>query len=450
MAAVDNEAEAGTEAEPAPNRLFWQWTTVAVVVGLVVRVVWVVWVHRQPQGLYDPARYFGYADRIARGKGYIEGFTGQVTSYYPPGYPWFLGIVNTVLRHTPLSDDLPLMGGLVQAAIGAAGVALGAVIARRMVGPIAGIVAAFGLALYPNLVFHTGVLLSETLYNFLFMAFLFVLLVRPWPSGLTAPRIAGAAVLLGLAILVRPISVAILPVLAIVWWVQVRDWRTVLRWTGITIAVVIACILPWTIRNAIRMHAFVPISTNTGDNLCIGHSPQATGGFSFSEACNTGEGVQSGTKAELRSDHTKTSRGLRFFRQRIGHEPYLIGQRTIDMFENDHDAVSAAESYRCTVCSEKERRAANFMSAGTRRLLIRVADISYYVVGAVGLIGLARLAWSGRPDRLLLVLSGLATAAVPILFFFGDPRFKVPVMPLVVIAAACAVTRWPRRADVAA
>jgi hypothetical protein len=197
------------------------------------------------------------------------------------------------------------------------------------------------------------------------------------------------------------------------------------------------------------MHAFVPISTNTGDNLCIAHSPEATGGFSFSESCSTGEGVQNGTEAELRSDHTKTSRAFRFIRQRIGHEPYLIGQRAIDMFESDHDAVSAAESYRCTVCSQKERKEANFMSSGTRRLLNRVADISYFVVGVVGVVGLFRLGWSRRPDRLLVVLSALATAAVPLLFFFGDTRFKVPVMPLVVIAAACAVTRWPADGPVA-
>ena len=82
-----------------------------------------------------------------------------------------------------------------------------------MVAPLAGILAAFGLALYPNLVFHTGALLSETLYNFLFLAFLAVLLARPWPDGLTARRVAGAAVLFGLAVLVRPISLAVLPVL---------------------------------------------------------------------------------------------------------------------------------------------------------------------------------------------------------------------------------------------
>ena len=57
--------------------------------------------------------------------------------------------------------------------------------ARRIAGPVAGIVAACIYALYPNLVFHTGVLMSETLYIFLFLAFLAVLLWRPWPDGLS-------------------------------------------------------------------------------------------------------------------------------------------------------------------------------------------------------------------------------------------------------------------------
>ena len=40
-----------------------------------------------------------------------------------------------------------------------------------------------------------------------------------------------------------------------------------------------------------------------------------------------------------------------------------------------------------------------------------------------------------RPEDLFLVGSALMTALVP-LAFFGDTRFKVPVIPLLIIAAA--------------
>ena len=76
-----------TSAAPRPTRTtgrpvsrpgsadasFWRGTTVAVVLALAVRVGWVAWVdHQVPQGLFDPARYAGFAGQIARGKGYAE------------------------------------------------------------------------------------------------------------------------------------------------------------------------------------------------------------------------------------------------------------------------------------------------------------------------------------------------------------------------------------------
>ena len=123
--------------------------------------------------------------------------------------------------------------------------------------------------------FHTGVLMSETLYIFLFAAFLTVLLWRPWPEGLSGRRVLAASVVLGLAILVRPISIVIVPALFLVWWWDQRDWRVALKWFGLAVAGVAICVLPWTVRNYVRMDGFVPLSTNTGDNLCMGHKPTA-------------------------------------------------------------------------------------------------------------------------------------------------------------------------------
>jgi len=433
--AEDTSARSARSAEqriPVAADPFWRWTAVAVLLGLVVRVAWVAWVgHQAPLGLFDPARYAGYAAQMAHGKGYVEPLTGQPTAYYPPGYPWFLGVIAWLQAHGPFGDFLPLAAGLVQAVLGAATVAFGAVIARRAVSARAGVVAGFGLALYPNLVFHSGALLSETLYNFLFLGFLTALLVLPWPAGLNNRRVAGAAVLFGLAVLVRPISLAVLPVLLVVWWASARSWASALRWTAITLAVVAALILPWTVRNAVRMHAFIPLSTNTGDNFCIGHHDGATGGFDLNKACNSGEGVQFGSRSEVRNDRIKTSRSLRYLSHHLGREPWLVTRRAYYMFERDDDALRAVQSYGLD----------RWIGRGAERALADLANGVYIVVGLLGALGLLRLTLSRRPAALLIVLSALATVAVP-LAFFGDARFKVPVMPLLVIAAAAAVSRF--------
>ncbi|MCU1351492.1 MAG: hypothetical protein JWM05_701, partial [Acidimicrobiales bacterium] len=70
-----------------------RWMAAGVLVALAVRVAWALYVgHHAPTGFYDPVRYLGYANQIAKGKGFTEPLTGQATAYYPPGYPWFLGI----------------------------------------------------------------------------------------------------------------------------------------------------------------------------------------------------------------------------------------------------------------------------------------------------------------------------------------------------------------------
>ena len=41
--------------------------------------------------------------------------------------------------------------------------------------------------------------------------------------------------------------------------------------------------VPWTIRNAVRLDAFVPTSTNTGDTLCLDRFEGANGGFRWAD-----------------------------------------------------------------------------------------------------------------------------------------------------------------------
>jgi 4-amino-4-deoxy-L-arabinose transferase-like glycosyltransferase len=427
---VVHGAEPVVRAEPVgrAERAFRPAVAVAALVGLALRVVWGRWVARPPQGLVDPARYLGYARAIADGHGFIEPWSGFPTAYYPPGYPWFLGIVTWA--GTPLTDDLPLLVAMVQAVLGAASVVLGALVARRLAGPRAGMVAAAGLALYPNLIFHAGAILGETLYITLFLTFLVVGLGRSWPRDLTNRRALAAGVVLGLAVMVRPISLAVLPLVVAVWWWSLRDRGRALRVGGLLVAGVAVCIVPWTIRNAIRLDAFVVLSTNTGDNLCIGHAPDATGAFSADEWCATDHRFLDGPPAEVGADQEKTRRALEAILEDPGREPWLLWRRFWFMWvrDGDHDGVIAVQSYRLDP----------FLSRSTEARLAYTADVAYWLVLATGLVGTAGLLRRRRPEDVLLVGAAVLTALVP-LAFFGDTRFKVPVIPLLIIAAATLV-----------
>lgn len=406
------------------DRRFWTRVGLATGLGLVLRLVWVIWASRRPDGLFDPARYLGHATNIADGNGMVEALTGHVTAYYPPGYPWFLGIVTWASR--PFTDS-PWAAALgVQAILGAASCILAALVARRLAGPRAGVGAALVLAIYPNLVFHTGVLLGETLYNFLFLAFLALLVRKPLAEPLTTRASLVAGLVLGLAVMVRPISLAVLPVVVGCWWLAHRDRRVLVETSLALLAGVLLCIAPWTVRNAIRMDAFVVLSTNTGDNLCIGHGPQADGAFTLSEECALGDPI-SGPAGEVDSDRQKTSFALEQIRENPGREIWLTWRRFYFMWihSGDHDAILAVQDYRFD----------RWIHPDVERDLMRAADIAYWAVLAAGLVGSALLVKRRSPEGLLLVGCAVMTAAVP-LAFFGDSRFKVPVIPLLIIAGA--------------
>ena len=360
-------------------RRYWTFVGSAAAVGLVLRVAWVLWAARNPTGLVDPVRYLGYAREIGAGRGMTEPFTGAATAYYPPGYPWFLGIIEWI--SSPFTADLVGVVTLVQAVLGAATVVLGAIVGRSVAGERAGIAAALGLALYPNLIFHTGAILGETLYNFLFLAFAAALLARPWVAGESLRRAVACGGLLGLAVMVRPISLAVVPVVVLLWWATSRDRRTVLRWSAALLVGVAACILPWTVRNALRLGAFVPISTNTGDNFCIGHADGADGSFKVLDACAVPYPFSDGIESELKSDDEKLRIGIEGMIDNADREPWLLWRRFWFTFvrDGDHDGVIAVESYRLDW----------WMDHGTEASLMRLADRAYWLVCAAGVAGIA-------------------------------------------------------------
>lgn len=406
----------------------------AAAVGLVLRVVTVVVASRTPQGLVDPARYFRYAEAIGRGEGMVEVLSGgQPTAYFPPGYPYFLGSIQAVLTHTPLPDDLPLFGGLAQAVVGTISIVVVGLLARRLASPAAGVVAAAILALYPNQVLHTATLLSETLSIALLLGFLLALVppgLGRWPGPLAWRRLVGAGFLLGGLLLVRPVTVGVAGAAVVAWLVAGEGWRRTATRTAAVVGVALLCLAPWTVRNLVRMDSFVLLSTNTGDNLCIGHAPTAGGGFDQPLECMTGTGVQGGVEDEVSSDQEKTRRALRFIREDWRREPGLAVNRFEILVERDDDSVRALQSY-----------GEDPWAIGDHEALVGgILNGTWFVVGGLGAVGLVRLAWSRKAEQLLLPLSVLAVLAAPLLTF-ADSRFKAPIVPLLAVGAAALLTR---------
>ena len=410
-----------------------RWLLVIAGGAAVLRIGWCIYAARQPVGLHDQGLYLLHASGIADGEGY--GFpNGEPTAYYPVGYPGALAGALWLARQSPFSDTPYIVSAVFNTVLGTATVLLVFELARRLFDPAVGLVAAAVVAVWPNLVFHAATPLSETLFNVLVVGSLVVLCRRPWPARGPEPwRLAAFGVLLGLSALVRPISLLIVPLLAGVLWLATRRLATAAIGIGVVALAVVVVIAPWTLRNRSVMGETVFISTNGGDNLCIGHHEGATGAFVLTEFCaGRFEGVPR-PRYELLRDEDGTKKAREFALHHPGEEVRLLFSKLHYLVRHDHDGLDAVESYREDP----------FIGKGFRRFLEVLADGFALVAAVLGLLGLPALASRSDPRRLALLAMLLAVAVAP-LAFFGDPRFHVPVVPLLAVATGVTVVRIAR------
>jgi 4-amino-4-deoxy-L-arabinose transferase-like glycosyltransferase len=417
-------------------------STIAVAaVALTLRLGWVALFSRTPTGLSDPLIYHASALRIADGQGY-RSLTGELTAYYPPGYPYALGWLYRFGDSIGLDAHLPLLVGVVQSLLWMVAVVAVVVIGHQVGGRLCGIAAGVTLACWPNLVAYAGAYLSESLFVALLACALAAFSTAALVGGTTVTRpflvpVAVGAIFIGMAVMVRPQGLVGIPLVAVAWW-----------WGGIGArragALIVACavgaavwMIPWSLRNERVMGERVWMSTNAGDNLCIGYNPDATGQFGFFEACDSGEAYVEGPVAELRRNEVNRRRALEYVRSEPLAVPALAVQKLWATYSTDDDALIANEFF-----GEVEIMSAGWRSAWRFTSLAAYAAIVVLtVIGVVEAVG--RLRRDGRRRHvMLLALLGVGAAGflVP-MAFFGDPRFKVPSTPVFAVMVGLAAVR---------
>lgn len=401
-----------------------RWLLAILVVAAVVRVAWSVWAARTPAGLHDPSFYLLYGDSLASGDGYRLP-DGSVTAYYPPGYSFSLAPFFWLVPdswHVGTASALNVVWQLLLIG-GVCGVGC------RLAGARAGLVAAGVLALWPNLVFHTSVALTESLFLALLAGVLLLVVRAPWGEQRFEPwRLAAVGGLLGAATLVRPVTIPVFPVLLLVLLLARFGWRRAIGHTALVCAAAFAVLLPWAIRNAVVVDAFT-LSTNTGDNLCMSRRMGGSGGFEFPNPRCFPERFDRMERPESEVERDAYGRELAvdFVTEHPGEELRLVVRRIGHTFDGDADGLEAVESYGDDP----------WLSDGTRDLLRRGATGYGLLVALAAIPGLWLLA-RRSPAGLLVALVGIGMLLPP-LAFFGDPRFHVPAVPVAALAVGVLV-----------
>lgn len=169
---------------------------------------------------------------------------------------------------------------LVLALLGAATCVIAYLLARRLAGPGAGLLAAAGIAVYPSFIHSNGALLSEPPAIFALPAAVLAFLWARERSSPWAWLLPGA--LFGITALIRPEYLLVgigFGVAALIGVGRERDWRLGLAAAAVLAAGFLLPIVPWTIHNLVSLDRFVPISTGGGKALFVGTDLSADGDY---------------------------------------------------------------------------------------------------------------------------------------------------------------------------
>src|SRR5262245_14460825 len=223
-------------------------------VALALRALY-AWFATGPHGLpySDPAEYDAVAWNLARGHGFsLDAAAGPYpTAMSPPLLPFLVSLLYRVVGHSYFAAVLLqcVSGALIPVLLSV----LGAALFGGTVGRIAGWLA----ALHPLLVAMCGYLLTETLFATTMLLALALLVAWVQRPGRARALLAGVA--WGLANLARP-TVLLLPAALLAWaWVPLRGALTRgerVRQLALLLAGMALALAPWTLRNAIVLHAF--------------------------------------------------------------------------------------------------------------------------------------------------------------------------------------------------
>lgn len=393
--------------------------------------------------VHDDGDYTRIGWSMAQGRGYpgikLHHADGRVTTlgegWRPPLWPATLAVLMRVtsdpVGHLPRSIPGLTVLRLSSAALGTLAVLLTALLCARLWGARAGWWTGALAAVYLPLALLSTVLFSENLFVCLELGALLVALGGPSPR-----RAAAAGALVGLAWLTRSNGVLLLA--PVVWLVAGRAPATsatgsrgrgrVLR-AGAAVAACVAVVAPWTARNAIQLHHFVPVSTETGGTLLGTYNlaalrdrrdPGAWRGLANTRAYR--RLVPPGT-APVVADSRMTRAAIEFAKA----HPAYIG------------TVFAWNARRMVELAGRRRWRYEAAKAALSPGAADAAVVFAWVVMLLAAAGLATGALRRTPAALWLAPALMLLSAL--LVNVETPRFRAPIDPFLLALAGVALAR---------
>ena len=376
--------------------------------------------------VYTDPLYRKYAESVWEGRGFVceHSFEGlgkvELRSFRPPLFPWLWGLVygRTVGHYTPIRAAHAVLGALT--------CVWAFLLARAMftsgVGVLAGVIAGW----YPPLVWHSINLMTEPLFIFWLTASVGLLVAA---RRLSCPWLAaGAGVAAALGILSRSVLIGFVPIAAVWLAFAVGQRRKGLALAAAYVVGVGVTMSPWIVRNCRVHRAFVVTTTDGGHGFLIGNNAGALRdrrGVSEPRTWAFAKGL-----SEVEMNRAFFARGL----ANLKADPWLWPQLAWDKF---------CRFWRFYPHLEYVSDDADDVRLVKPRYYAIVYGVSYGLLFPFIVAG-AALAYARRAAALsdLNLIALLVAYMTGIhMVFIAVMRYRVPLMPLLIVLASYAMAQ---------
>jgi len=380
------------------------------------------------------------------------------TAYFPPAFPYYLAVADLVDGHEAGGRTAVPPERIEMAVTGTITVALIGLVALEAFGEGAAWAAMVLTALYPAFIELSGILVAENLLVPLELAAVWSLL-RARRSPHPYPWIAGAGVLAGLGALTHENALLFVIPFAIGAWLAVRSpavratppapaddtasaatatrgqsrRRPGLRALAaplLLIVLVCATIAPWTIRNAVELHSFVPIADETGITLAGTYNRTSAGDKQvpykwhlFSHVPSLRHFARhSASETEVQLSDKLQQAAINYIKAHPTAPLQAAGDNTLRMLE-----LEGTFAWR-----------ASTSALNIHEPWAGIGVSGFYVLGLLAIAGLFTRRARRAPAWLWLmpILYWLSIVVVNV----ETPRFREPIDPFFLLLAACAVS----------
>jgi hypothetical protein len=413
----------------------------------VIGLAWILYADNIPWA--DADFYFRGAKSLAEGDGYLHPFRGEdrPTAFHPVGYPWFvaqvwnLAGVDTSGCDVTTWPDLDGCDTMIQAGqfanllLATVNIGLVFVLAWLIKGPRTALLSAGIYAIIPSRIFFTSALMSEEAFVAAVLSGIIALVYgvrhpdRVWISAV------GFGFAIAAATFIRPLGIVLLPLPLILLFSKSVDRSIPLTQFGLAAAIAVVALLPWTIRNHNEVGGWNLVSNNGGINLWIGCHLNDDGSLASNGKWMDWWSGNAPSEINTPDERGNDREAQRLALQCMREEPLAFARlsllKGLYTFREDWEYVSKWALNH----DLPERSTESIVSEGVEEAFGYFSNSVYITLLPLAVVGALAFFFGPSVFRGVIGAAFAALALIP-LAFFGEPRFHVPLFPIISIWAA--------------